>query len=100
MGDARTGRPFCSRYARCSCKSISTEVSARDNTIVQNNIATPRTTLTVHLNPRAMQKSQPKSLLEWDEYQPAHRLAFTVAAVSDRRNCEPFQCLITYVIKH
>src|SRR5215467_4443459 len=49
MGDARTGRPFCRRYALCSCKSISTEISARTNTTAQKNIAAPRTALTQRL---------------------------------------------------
>src|SRR4029453_10516958 len=58
MGDARTGRPFCRRYALCSCKSISTEVSARNNTPAQKNSVSPKTTLTLVLNPRAAPKSQ------------------------------------------
>src|SRR5262245_44441712 len=59
MGDARTGRPFCRRYALCSCKSISTEVSARNNTAAQKNILRPKTTLILRLNPCALRKSQP-----------------------------------------
>src|SRR5262249_27663911 len=51
MGDARTGRPFWRRYALCSCKSISTEVSARNNTAAQKNIATPRATLILVFKP-------------------------------------------------
>src|SRR5262249_36262560 len=58
MGDARTGRPFCRRYALCSCKSISTEISARNNTAAQKNIVSPRTTLILRLNPAFGQKSQ------------------------------------------
>src|SRR6266403_2156057 len=58
MGDARTGRPFCRRYALCSCKSISTEVSARNNTAAQKNSVSPKTALTLLLNPRAAPKSQ------------------------------------------
>src|SRR5438105_10601606 len=58
MGDARTGRPFCRRYTLCSCKSISTEVPARDNTAAQKNMVSPKTTLTFPLNPRDTRKSQ------------------------------------------
>src|ERR1700745_485652 len=58
MGDARTGRPFCRRYALCSCKSISTEVSARNNTAAEKNTATPSVTLILLLNPRTPLKSQ------------------------------------------
>src|SRR6266705_3669985 len=49
MGDANTGRPSRSRYALCSCKSISTEVSARNTTAAQKNIESPRTILILRL---------------------------------------------------
>jgi hypothetical protein len=62
MGDARTGRPFCSRYALCSCKSISTEISARNNTAVQKNIVAPRATLIQRLT-HSMRKSRSPSSL-------------------------------------
>src|SRR5260370_41988600 len=58
MGDAKTGRPFCRRYALCSRKSISTEVSERNNTAAQKNSVSPKTALTLLLNPRAAPKSQ------------------------------------------
>src|SRR5215472_15082139 len=61
MGDARTGRPFCRRYALCFCKSISTEVSARNTRAAEKNIATASVTLILHLlhlNPRVPPKSQ------------------------------------------
>ena len=58
MGDAKTGRPFCRRYALCSCKSISTEVSARNNAAAQKNNVNPKITLMLLLNPRATPKSQ------------------------------------------
>src|ERR1051325_7306699 len=61
MGDEKTGRPFSRRYALCSCKSISTEVSACNNTDAQKKIATPSTTLILRLNSRAIEKSQPKA---------------------------------------
>src|SRR5438132_3839009 len=49
MGDANTGRPSRSRYALCSCKSISTDVSARNTTAAQKNIESPRTILILRL---------------------------------------------------
>ena len=48
---------FGSRYALCSCKSISTEISARNNTAVQKNIAAPRPTLIQRLT-HSMRKSR------------------------------------------
>src|SRR5262245_41128430 len=70
MGDARTGRPFCKRYALCSCKSISTEVSARKNKAAQKNSVSPGITLIRLLNPRAAPKSQVAVLIFPNEPRP------------------------------
>src|ERR1051325_2455338 len=85
MGDEKTGRPFSRRYALCSCKSISTEVSARSNTDAQKKTASQSTTLILRLNSRAIEKSQPKSLrgVERDEYQTADQLAPTATIHHD-----------------
>src|SRR5262249_45607288 len=48
---------FCSRYAICSSKSISTEVCARSEVAAQNKIDSAIAILTLRINPRDARKS-------------------------------------------
>jgi hypothetical protein len=58
MGEAKTTRPFRSRKAVCSSKSISTEVCARNETATQKKVESAIAILTRRLNPRGVRKSR------------------------------------------